>query len=75
MRQAIVTGTSSGIGRAVAEWLLRDGWSVVFAGRRADVLYAAIKESGAPAERTLAVPADVADPASVANLFAKTKQH
>jgi NAD(P)-dependent dehydrogenase (short-subunit alcohol dehydrogenase family) len=28
-RRAIVSGTSSGIGRAIAERLLRDGWSVI----------------------------------------------
>lgn len=71
---AIVTGAGTGIGKASALALLREGWSVVFAGRRADVLDTAIKESGAPPERTLAVPANVGDPASVANLFARAKE-
>ena len=37
---AIVTGAGSGIGRASALALLKDGWKVVLAGRRADALEA-----------------------------------
>jgi len=69
---AIVTGAGSGIGKATALTLLKDGWSVVLAGRRADALEETAKASGAGG-RVLAVPTDVMDPASVANLFAKTK--
>ncbi|MFO0823704.1 MAG: SDR family NAD(P)-dependent oxidoreductase [Gemmataceae bacterium] len=35
---AIVTGAGSGIGRASGVALLREGWTVVLAGRRADAL-------------------------------------
>ncbi|MBC5766677.1 SDR family oxidoreductase [Ramlibacter albus] len=66
---AIVTGGGSGIGKAAAHALLRDGWRVAVAGRRADALKQALEESGA-AERGLAVPTDVTDPASVEALFA-----
>ena len=38
---ALVTGAGSGIGQACATALLRDGWTVVFAGRRVDALQAA----------------------------------
>ncbi len=71
-RIAIVTGAGSGIGKATALTLLKDGWSVALAGRRADALDETAKASGAGA-RVLPVPTDVMDPASVANLFAKTK--
>lgn len=37
-RIALVTGATSGIGRAVAEGLSRDGWTVVGCGRRLDQL-------------------------------------
>ena len=37
-RIAIVTGAGSGIGRAAALALLRDGWTVALAGRRAQPL-------------------------------------
>src|SRR5688572_21451037 len=70
-RIAIVTGAGSGIGRAAALALLADGWRVALAGRRAELLEAVAKESGA-GERAMAVPTNVADPASVQALFAAT---
>jgi NAD(P)-dependent dehydrogenase (short-subunit alcohol dehydrogenase family) len=70
-RIAIVTGAGSGIGRAAALALLADGWSVALAGRRAELLEAVAKESGAGA-RALPVSTNVADPASVQALFAAT---
>jgi len=69
---AIVTGAGSGIGRAVALALAREGFAVVLAGRRADAL-AETAKLAADAE-TLAVTANVGDPASVKALFAKTKE-
>ena len=67
---AIVTGAGSGIGRAVARALAREGYAVGLAGRRAE----ALEETAAEGGRMLAVPTDVGDPASVANLFARTKE-
>ncbi|MCX7200714.1 MAG: SDR family NAD(P)-dependent oxidoreductase [Proteobacteria bacterium] len=72
-RVAIVTGAGSGIGRASALALLRDGWHVALAGRRSDPLQAVAAESGAGA-RALAVPTDITSPESVAALFAAVKQ-
>ena len=70
-RIAVVTGAGSGIGRASALALSREGWSVVLAGRRKD----ALAETASQAKgRTLVVPTDVGDPASVKALFAKTKE-
>jgi len=71
-RVAVVTGAGSGIGKAAALALLREGYAVVLAGRRKEALEAAIAE-GKAAGRALAVPTDVGDPASVKALFAKTK--
>ncbi|PYR90104.1 MAG: 3-oxoacyl-ACP reductase [Acidobacteria bacterium] len=64
---AVVTGAGSGIGRAVAIGLLEQGYSVVLAGRRAELLEETAKESGS--SRTHAVPTDVTDPESVRRLF------
>jgi NAD(P)-dependent dehydrogenase (short-subunit alcohol dehydrogenase family) len=73
MKVALVTGAGSGIGRAVAVGLLRDGYAVVLAGRRARMLEDAIAESGVADGRALAVPTDVTDPVSVAHLFETTR--
>ena len=72
-RVAVVTGAGTGIGRASALALLKDGWSVVLAGRRPEPLASAVAESGA-GERALAVPTDVTDPVAVAALFAAAVQ-
>ena len=66
---AVVTGAGSGIGRAAAQALMADGWSVVAAGRREEPLHETL--SGGDG---LAVPTDVTDPASVAALFTTVLQ-
>ncbi len=71
---AIVTGAGSGIGKATALALLKEGYSVALAGRRADALEQAVKDAGPAAARALAVPTDVSDPASVRTLFATTRE-
>ena len=71
LRNAIVTGAGSGIGRAAALALLADGWNVALAGRRLEPLEQVAEESGAGA-RAFAVPTDVAKAASVQSLFAAT---
>ena len=69
---AIVTGAGSGIGRAAALALAKDGFAVVLAGRKKDTLDETAKRAG-PA-KTLVVPTDVQDHASIKALFAKTKE-
>jgi NAD(P)-dependent dehydrogenase (short-subunit alcohol dehydrogenase family) len=73
-RIAIVTGAGTGIGKASALALVKEGWSVVLAGRRKEMLEAAVREAGSAASRTLAVPTDVGDPTSVRSLFAQTRE-
>ena len=68
---ALVTGAGSGVGKAAALALARDGFAVVLAGRRADALEAVAKEASGT---TLVVPTDVKKPDSVRALFAKTKE-
>jgi NAD(P)-dependent dehydrogenase (short-subunit alcohol dehydrogenase family) len=70
---ALVTGAGSGIGKASALALLREGYAVVLAGRRKDMLEAVAREAK-PGARTLVVPTDVADPAAIRALFARTKE-
>ena len=70
---AIVTGAGSGIGKRVAVALAQKGYSVVLAGRRKQPLEATALAVRQANSQTLAVPTDVNDPASVHELFAKTK--
>ena len=69
-RSAIVTGSSKGIGAAVAERLARDGFAVAInyasGTGPAEALAAKIKAAGGQA---IAVQADVSDPAAVVTLF------
>jgi len=69
-RVAIVTGASTGIGQAAGMALVKAGWKVAFAARRAELLERIAAECGA--DKALAVVADVSKPESVKNLFAKT---
>jgi NAD(P)-dependent dehydrogenase (short-subunit alcohol dehydrogenase family) len=71
---AIVTGASSGIGKAVAVALLKEGYRVALAGRRKDRLEQAVAEAGPAGARALAIPTDVADHQSIQALFARTKE-
>ena len=66
---AIVTGGGTGIGRASALALGRNGYSVVIAGRRPDPLEHTVRDGTAGGSRMLSVVADVADPAGVRRLF------
>ena len=71
---AVVTVAGTGIGKAVALAFLREGYSVALAGRRREPLEQAVKDAGSAGDRALAVSTDVGDPASVKNLFARTKE-
>jgi NAD(P)-dependent dehydrogenase (short-subunit alcohol dehydrogenase family) len=71
---ALITGAGSGIGKASALALMRHGWSVVLAGRRKELLEDVAREDQSAGARSLVVPTDVADAASIRNLFARTKE-
>lgn len=71
-RIALVTGAGSGIGRATSIAFWREGYAVVLAGRRVEVLEATAALAPA-ASQTLIVPTDVSDPASVKDLFDQTR--
>jgi NAD(P)-dependent dehydrogenase (short-subunit alcohol dehydrogenase family) len=69
---AVVTGAGTGVGKAVALALMADGYAVVLAGRRKEMLEQVAKE-GAPA-KSLVVPTDVSKPEEIKTLFARTKE-
>ena len=62
---AWITGGGTGIGRAGAEALLAQGWTVVISGRRADVLQIAANELGAGGKPVEAMALDVSKSADV----------
>jgi NAD(P)-dependent dehydrogenase (short-subunit alcohol dehydrogenase family) len=71
---ALVTGGGSGIGKASALALAREGFAVVIAGRRPERLAEVVAEIEGLQGKALGVPTDVTDPASVEELFAATKE-
>src|SRR5262249_15315072 len=71
---AVITGAGTGIGKAVALALMREGYAAVFAGRRKDKLEEAASEGKSSGAKSLVVPTDVSDPAAIKALFAKTKE-
>lgn len=74
MKVAIVTGAGSGIGRSTALALLREGYSVLLAGRRRESLMGTVTAAGEDGLRGIVVPTDVTDPDAVSKLFAVAKE-
>ena len=73
-KAAIVTGAGSGIGRAVALALMKDGYDTALAGRRKDALEKTAELGKATNSRSLVVPTDVGNPAAVKALFAAARE-
>jgi NAD(P)-dependent dehydrogenase (short-subunit alcohol dehydrogenase family) len=69
---AVVTGGGSGIGRASALALGRDGFAVVITGRRKDALEETARMGGEA--QIVPYQADISDPKQVEGLFAFTKE-
>lgn len=71
---AMITGAGSGIGRSVALAMMKEGYSVVLAGRRQDALEETATLGGSYGAPTLAVSTDLSNPDAVKHLFDKTKE-
>ena len=72
---AIVTGSSRGIGRSIAEHLAAAGARVVVSSRKApacEEVVAAIRKSGGEA---IAIPAHIGDKAQLEGLVGETRKH
>jgi NAD(P)-dependent dehydrogenase (short-subunit alcohol dehydrogenase family) len=69
----IITGAGSGIGKATALALLKEGYRVVLAGRRVEALEQTLAAAGPYSSNALAIPTDVSNPSSVHELFAKVR--
>jgi NAD(P)-dependent dehydrogenase (short-subunit alcohol dehydrogenase family) len=70
---AVVTGASTGIGRASALGLLKAGYRVALVARRQEALDETAQMAGANSGNAMAVATDVASPEGVAKLFADVK--
>ena len=71
---AVVTGAGTGIGKAVALALMKEGFAVALAGRRKDKLDETAADGIKVNGQSLVVPTDVSDPESVRTLFARTRE-
>ena len=71
-RVALITGAGTGIGKAAALALLKDGYHVALVGRRGELLEKTAADSGAK-DRAMVLATDITKPENVRALFAKVK--
>jgi len=71
-RIALVTGAGTGIGKAAALALLKDGYHVALVGRRKELLDKAAADSGA-GDRVMVLASDITRPEVVKDIFGKVK--
>jgi len=69
---ALVTGAGTGIGKAAALAMLKDGYKVALVGRRKEMLEKTAADSGAK-DRALVLPSDITKAENVKSVFAKVK--
>jgi 3-oxoacyl-[acyl-carrier protein] reductase len=67
-RRAVVTGSSAGIGEAIAHRMAAEGAAVIVHGRRAEAVHAVVDAIRAEGGTADGVHADLADPAGCAGL-------
>jgi NAD(P)-dependent dehydrogenase (short-subunit alcohol dehydrogenase family) len=70
---ALVTGAGTGIGKAAALAMLKDGYKVALVGRRKEMLDKTAADSGAK-DRALVLPGDITKPEEVKRIFLKIRQ-
>ncbi|HUG75962.1 MAG TPA: SDR family oxidoreductase [Burkholderiales bacterium] len=70
---ALVTGAGTGIGKAAALAMLKDGYRVALVGRRKELLEKAAADSGAK-ERAMVLAADITQAEATRAIFSKVRQ-
>ena len=73
-RTSVVTGAGSGVGRAIALALVKQGWRVALVGRRAEALQETVQLAGALNRQFLACPCDIGDSAAVEKMAQRVLQ-
>ena len=74
MRSAIVTGATSGIGRATTRRLTREGWAVLAVGRNAGALEDVVREVAEHGGRCEPIEGDITAPDAPARIVAAALQ-
>jgi NAD(P)-dependent dehydrogenase (short-subunit alcohol dehydrogenase family) len=69
---ALVTGAGTGIGKAAALAMLKDGYRVALVGRRRELLDKTAADSGAK-DRAMVLAGDITQPDAVKKIFASVK--
>ena len=69
---ALITGSTKGIGKSIAEEMARAGAKVVISSRKADAVEAVTKELTAAGREAIGVPCNIGSKADLQNLVDKT---
>lgn len=60
-KTALVTGSTRGLGRTIAEWLAREGADLIVSGREAEAVDASVRAIEALGSHAFGIPADLAN--------------
>lgn len=74
-KTALVTGSTRGLGRTIAEWLAREGADVIVSGRESEAVEASVQALNALGSQAFGIPADLSDLDETDRLAAAVLEH